>query len=127
MSKTNRAYCCNAYQNSLYGMRVYLINLNNRPEINTQIHLKWRDGRVVEGTPLLRVQGRNSLESSNLSLSAITFSQNTHLNLFLLFFSFEFFLSIGHPCPPDSLAILANRCAQKEFKRKKEKEQTKFL
>ena len=32
---------------------------------------KRRDGRVVEGTPLLRVQGRNLLESSNLSLSAI--------------------------------------------------------
>jgi hypothetical protein len=34
-------------------------------------HYIWRDGRVVEGTPLLRVQGRNPLESSNLSLSAI--------------------------------------------------------
>ena len=33
--------------------------------------IPWRDGRVVEGTPLLRVQGRNPLESSNLSLSAI--------------------------------------------------------
>jgi hypothetical protein len=37
-----------------------------------------RDGRVAEGTPLLRVQGSNLLESSNLSLSAIFYSSRTH-------------------------------------------------
>jgi hypothetical protein len=34
------------------------------------LHVSRRDGRVVEGTPLLRVQGRNPLEGSNPSLSA---------------------------------------------------------
>ncbi len=32
--------------------------------------IDWRDGRVVEGAPLLREYGRNPIEGSNPSLSA---------------------------------------------------------
>ena len=34
--------------------------------------LKWRDGRVVEGAPLLREYGRNPIEGSNPSFSAMS-------------------------------------------------------